>query len=292
MTEHIPDAQVIVDTAREGIEPTVLLDVDSHHLVALVDANGARLQTVDVEQWGSRPTRKRGSLTHHTGASLARYVNAHQEGTATALYADVEARRVVAVLNDHEQHSTYEPDGNAGVVGEEPGWGDHRATLALRHSPEWKAWTARDGQLGDQTGFAIHVDERLVDIVDPPGADLLELIQTFQANTDVAFRSAVRLDSGETQLRYEETIDAKAGRAGDMTIPNEFTLRLRPFEGSEAVEVRARLRYRVREGQLSIGYQLIRPEDVIREAFDEVLAFIETDTGIEAYRGAAPDPRQ
>lgn len=272
------DAQVIVDTAREGAQVEQLRQ--DGLLVTFAVPAGVQLESRDFEREYTFPWRKRGQLVHHTGASLGRYVEAHRESGATALYADVETRRVVAILNDHTEGE------NAA------GWADHRATLALRHSPEWKAWAARDGRLGDQTDFAAHVDERLPDIIEPPGADLLELVQSFQAHNNVAFRSAIRLDSGETQLRYEETVDAKAGRAGDMTIPAEFTLALRPFEGTDPVDVRARLRYRVRDGALAIGYQLVRPEDIIRVVFDQVLEEIEAETGIEAYRGAAPEPRQ
>jgi uncharacterized protein YfdQ (DUF2303 family) len=114
---------------------------------------------------------------------------------------------------------------------------------------------------------------------------MLELAKSFQATKGVTFRSDKRLDNGQVQVLYEETIEAKAGQRGEMTVPPVFVLALQPFEGSDTYRVQARLRYRISDGTLTIGYVLDRPEDVIRAAFDDVLAEIETTTELTAYRG-------
>ena len=45
---------------------------------------------------------------------------------------------------------------------------------------------------------------------------------------------------------------------------------LAPFLGEDRVPIEVLIRYRLREGKLSIGYKLVRPDDVVRHAIDMV----------------------
>lgn len=272
-------AAVIALALEEARAHPFELDPDAKPIVA----THRELIVTDLEQYGTTPRRKRGNLTFHTGASLGEYVNRHKRD-ATVLYADVLAREVVAVIDDHE------PEAAADEV-DHAGWAQHRAALKLRHTVEWNHWKSRDRLIEDQVSFAQHIEEGLDEIVAPPGAEMLELAQSIQAQTTAQFKRAVRLDNGAQQIQYEETLDASAGKQGAMKIPDTFELALAPFEGSDKYRVVARLRYRIREGSLTIGYQLVRPELVIQSAFDDVLRALQADTQLNALRGAAPAPR-
>ncbi len=129
------------------------------------------------------------------------------------------------------------------------------------------------------------VEEGLEDIVEPPAAGMLEVAQSLQAAKSVAFRSGTRLQDGQVQLVWEETIEAKAGQKGDLTIPEVFVLGLCPYEGSDPFRVRARLRYRINDGALQMGYVLDRPEDVLEAAFGVVKDRVEAETGIVVWAG-------
>lgn len=270
------EAAAALDFATEYLEPIEVAAEGTH--VVLTVAAGQRVVTLDTEPWGDLPVRKRGSIVLHDGDSFGRYITDHSTGVATSLYADVKARKVVGILDGHERGA------------DAPGWGEHRAELALRFTDEWSAWLARNGKIEGQTEFAYHIEERMLDVVEPDGATLLELAQSFQATVNVNFKRAERLDSGETALRFEETVDARAGRQGEIDIPQTFTLDVPVFEGDEPTRITAHLRYRLRDGQLRIGYQLVRPEEAIRESFSRVLDVIEAETGIAPYHGAAPAP--
>lgn len=121
-----------------------------------------------------------------------------------------------------------------------------------------------NGKMMPQGAFAEHIEDGLDEIADDGAAMMLELAQTFHANTGVAFKSSTILASGQRQIQYEETTTAKAGQKGDITIPQEFVIGLAPFEGSDAYRVRARFRFAVRDGSLSIGYKLARPHDTLK----------------------------
>ena len=220
-------------------------------------------ELIDLAEYLPAPRRKAGSVTLHDAASFGAYVNRHKT-EATVLYAHRDASRVVAVLNDHA---------TAG-----PGWGDHVAILQIVHTNEWKHWAGKDGNLLSQSDFAEHIEQGLDEIADPPAADMLELAQSFEAHSQVQFKSAKLLQDGSRQLVYQETVDAHAGQSGQITIPREFTLGIAPYEGTDPYKMTARLRYRLQSEHLMIGYQLVRPDHVLKEAFADVLAAIQAET--------------
>ena len=155
-----------------------------------------------------------------------------------------------------------------------PGWEGHRVSLVLEQSVAWQTWTAHNGQWLDQLAFAELIEQRMIDVADPDGGTLLEIVQSFHATTDVQFKSGTRLNSGEIQFTYEETQEARAGRKGDLTIPDHFVLVMRPYVGGPAYRIRASLRYRVKPDGIKLGFVLERPEEVLEAAFKDVVGII------------------
>lgn len=271
------DAAAIIEAARLGVEPT---ELEVGHVYGVVQADGT-VAVIDLatdehrRRQGDDPVAKTGHvhLTEH--GSFSHYLNGHASRHATTLWGDRDAGRVIAVLDDHDNH-----DGE-----DRPGWGRHRATLTLSQTPAWKAWTQASGRLAGQADFAEFLEDRAGDVVDPEPARLLEVSTSIEATKGVAHKSAVRLDSGEVKVRYEETIDARAGQAGELTIPTRIELALSPYEGMEPYRVTARFRYRLGNGQLQLGIVLDRPEDVLRAAFGDVVAAVELATGLVVLHG-------
>lgn len=247
------DAQVIVDTAQEAARPEVLEPDRLYHRVV---PEGARGEVIDLERYLPAPRRARGHVRLQTVDDLVRYVQRHDDPGSTTIWVDMDAHLVVAVLNDHTQDGAQ--------------WGDHRATLALKATDEWRHWTSRDGKLLAQEDFAEHIEDGLAEIVLPDGATMLEIAQSIQGTTKAEFQSAHRLADGAIGIKYVEEQTAAAGTKGELEIPERFELAIAPFLGEEPYRVRARLRYRIRSGSLTIGYRLDRPSDVIRDAIDQI----------------------
>lgn len=274
------EAAVIVDTATRAAEPYAVGD----DLAVFQTPDGP--QVVDLgerlDQYRANPRRKRGTFNVHDASSFCGYLKKH--GTEDSeVWADTVGFKVVGVINAHEG-----ADGPVDTDGPLAGWGDHRVTYSVQHTKAWKAWAEADGKLLPQAAFAELIEDRSIDIADPSAADMLELAQTFEATTGVRFESAESISSGERQFMYREQVDAKAGRAGRLTVPKSFTLALKPFEGASPYKVTARLRYRIREGALSLGFRLERPEDVLRDAFEDVVAAIQADVTQPVFRGVSP----
>lgn len=149
-------------------------------------------------------------------------------------------------------------------------WGYVHADLKLQIAPEAQRWLASSGLYMTQQDFAEFCELNLESFASPAAATILEIAQTFQAKTTVDFGSAVRLSNGAIKLKREEKVEATAGERADITIPEELRLALPIFKYDKTYEVRARLRYRVRESAVHLSVLLIDPEMALEHAFREV----------------------
>lgn len=249
------------DVATNGAEGNPLGDYAYERVVPV----GFTTVVTDAEQFQPNPRRARGDVVLDQTESFVTYVNRFA-GDGTIAYVDVERPAVHAHLNDHMP-----VEGDTEV----PGWADWRATLAWRTTLAWQHWTKHDRQMLSQETFAEHIEEGLRSIVTPDAATLLEIAQTFKAEVSAQVAQARRLQSGEVQFTWNESIDARAGRDGMLTIPDRIELVLAPFEGAERITVEARLRFRLSGGsdrKLTIGYLLDNPQQILRDAVDREVA--------------------
>lgn len=227
---------------------------ESTHLLV---PSGHQLQdlTAAIERAGPQPQRKRGKVNLQSLLSFIEFVRLHAT-EQTRIYANARALQLQAVFNDHGK--------------EHPGWQDHSATFTAEQTPELKRWLANDGKAMEQVAFAEFLEDNMADIGEPGGAALLQVATTLSAKTHVEFSSARRLDNGQVQLVYTETIDAKAAAGageGALSIPREFALGLRLFANGAGYALRARLKYRLNASSVKFWYELDRPERAIEDAF-------------------------
>ncbi|MFI6251470.1 YfdQ family protein [Streptomyces sp. NPDC051016] len=247
------NVQTIVDTALRSAQPVALEPGKVHAF-----NTPAGVKTIDLTgpEYTGTPPRKQGTTTVRDLAGFIAYWGKHADDDSE-VYADTERLTVTAVLDAH--------------TGSVPRWAGHRLHLALRETTAWKQWLHQDNQLMDQETFAEFLEDHVPELLEPAGADMLEIAQSFQANSKVDFQSASRLSSGQRQFQYVETTTTKAGQKGQLTVPETFVIGLVPFEGSEGYKLTARLRYRIGERGLRLGYKLDRPDEVRRTAFADVV---------------------
>lgn len=199
------------------------------------------------------PVRKRGEVLLKDVPSLLLYLKDQAAEEAAYVYADPDAMTITAVLND--QRSS------------EPGWRDFRATFKAEFTPEYQRWKNNSGQPKTQSEFAEFIEDNFADITEPAAQQLLDVATTIQATSGINFSSAKRLQDGQTQLTYNENIEARAGANGALAIPKEFTLGLRIFKNGDGYKLKARLKYRLGGGQIKFWYELERPEAAVEDAF-------------------------
>ena len=138
-----------------------------------------------------------------------------------------------------------------------------------------------------QSEFAEWIEDNMADIQDPGAAQLLDVATTIQATTGINFSSAKRLQNGQVQLQYTETIEARAGATGALEIPREFTLGLRIFKNGGGYLLKARLKYRLHSGGVKFHYELDRPERSVEDAFAGYVAILREKSGYQVLLGSA-----
>ncbi len=278
-----PEAQVIVDQARLAAEAKLLSPLK---VWAVATASGVQIIDLDTDEHrrrhGQPPFIKSGVFTFSEHDSFTAYVNLHEQSGRTTLYANREAGTIEAVLDDHAGGDVSQD--LAAVAG----WGRHRARLTLTPTTAWLAWTAISGQPLPQLGFAEFLEDHAADIREPQAAQLLEIATTISATSGAVIKAARRLDNGQVQFAYEETIEARAGQAGTLQIPQRIVLGLSPYEGMDPFRVEARFRYRLNSGALRFTVLLDRPDEIQRAAFSQVLTKVAEGVDLAILHGAAP----
>lgn len=223
-----------------------------------------------VEKSQLTPRRQSGTAQLKDLASLIQYCVDQDMGLVGYIYADPDSRKCTAVFNDQR----------GGM-----GWRDFRAEFKAEYTPEFQKWLTKDRQQFGQTEFAEFIEDNMADITEPAASAMLEMATTIQAKTDINFSSAKRLQNGQVQLGYTESIDARAGANGAMEIPKEFALGLRIFKNGDGYKLKARLKYRLNSGSVKFWYEFDRVERAIEDAFGGYVATLREKSGYQVLLG-------
>lgn len=275
MTTSGEAASVIRDLAIATTEPRIL---QRGHIYGWQQPGGdVAVTDLTGDAYRDYPQHKTGTVGVRDVASFAQYWAKHHDD-ASEVFADLDAATITAVLDAH--------------AGDGARWQRHRLTLTMRKTPQWETWTRQDRKLMRQQEFAEFLEDNSGDIAADEqspvkAADLIELAQEFHAHTAVRFSSGKRLQSGQTQLVYSETIEAHGGpQRGTIAIPDAFHLGLAPLEDSTPYRVKARFRYRLTDGELRLGFHLDDPAGLFRDAVSEVVKKAAQASGVKIMRGA------
>lgn len=215
----------------------------------IVMPNDCRL--ADLEDYLPKPRRIRQKQVFRSIDSFIKYVGKFSDD-ASVVFADSEQTRLTAYLDYHKSSAS-------------PAWCNHVAIYECPFSKEWKQWSAHDGNSFEQSNFAEFLEERSQDVVKPAGAELLEIALQFKVIRKAEFGSAIRLKTGEFQFQFSEE-----NQKGTVELPEIIHIGIAPFHNGEKYEVKARLRYRLKDGKLTLSYNLIEPHRFVEHAFNEL----------------------
>jgi uncharacterized protein YfdQ (DUF2303 family) len=273
----IDNIQVLIDEIRGGANFEILHEGGNHKTVYLpgFGSHPSRTVEINLDVGEEKPFRKRGNIVVFDAASFNQVLADNSDAGDIAIYIDRSPTRpqVIAVLNGH------------GPTG--PGWGDFRATIQFRPTPQWTKWKEHDGRMMSQVAFAEFVEDNLEDIAEPVGAVMLEIATYLEAVRTVNFKSGIRLSNGNVQFRHEASDEAKVG-ASSLEVPEAFTLGIAPIFGLASYKVPARFRYRIQDGKLQLGYKLQRVESMMGAIIEDVVGKIERGTNISVLDGLPP----
>lgn len=240
-----------------------------------------------VQEFADKPTHLKQQVKLQNPASFISYIKNHAT-QSVAIFCLPEKRTFTAFLDWH--------------VGTDQRHCFHTAVLNLETTAELDTWMRNSGKEMDQIEFASFIEANAPEIVSaddalggktPSGSEMLQIALTLSRTENAAFRSATRLQNGQTQFKYEQNFDDKAGENGELTIPQMIKIGLPLFKASSADEgyiMSARFRYRIRNGRLVMWYELIRPERIIEDAIQGIEITLKeamSDGAFQFYNGVA-----
>ena len=240
---------------------------------------GWSMKEYNDEKLQPAPCRKTANVSLQDDTSFTNYLKKHGSLANSSIWCHASYSNsdvsFTAILNDHGDEEN------------QPAWRDHLATFKPKFSEEWVRWINKNKQPFSQPEFAAFIEENMKDIASvegsPSGGQMLEMALNFEANQDMRFKSAVRLQSGGINMSFVQTDDAQT--IAQMQMFDRFTLGLPVFWSGDAYQVNARLRYRQREGKLTFYYELVRQDKVLEDATLTLINKIRESTGNPFFFG-------
>lgn len=257
--ESLADTNNLAETLAREMKAPLPIEAPIVDITRVALPPGWTLAERDDEKLSMTPRRKRAKVRAHDAESFVDYLARHGSSTHTTVWcqADYAAGKVefTAIVNDHGEE-------------EDPRWRDHTASFQPIFSQEWKAWTVMNKKTFSQAEFAAFIEEYIKDIASaeglPTGSQMLEMALAFEANQDMRFKSAIRLQNGGVQMSFVQDDDGQT--LAKMQMFDRFAIGLPVFWNGDAYRIDARLRYRVREGKVTFWFELVRPDKVLEAA--------------------------
>lgn len=229
--------------------------------------DGYAIQTLPTARTPERP---RALVRLRDAASFIKYWADHHERNSR-IFATLDPARFLAVFDEFLTNDPAETED----IDDQANWREFRAIFEPPASREWKLWTGADRKAMGQLAFAEFLQDNLPDVTEPDGAALLEMALNFEAAQSGTFVATQRLQNGSHNLQWRSDNNA----SGTVQLPEHITLSIPVFENEQPSQLTARLRYRVKEGALSLWYELVRPHKVLESAFRATWDRIAQETG-------------
>jgi len=245
-----------------------------------------------LDAWRVAPKRLRGTAYTTTLTSFVDLVNRHKDEDS-AVFADIagQSPSLTAVIDYHKMDHG-------------PRFGQHRIVYSFPLSLEWLSWRVMDAKPMSQLDWAAFVEEHIADLASPLAAekseferlfqtkiaapsDLITLSRGMQISVEAKIKDIRFLQSGETQVVYEETHNDANGQK--LIIPGLFILQVPLFLDGDPVRITARLRYRRDGAKINWFYQLYRPDLALRTQLLSDLKRVEDETALPTYEGRPED---
>lgn len=208
LLEHVDDSTspLLVAVSQQAVLPRKL----DEGIYGILDADGGILV---VETPGYRQQREHDWETTHadlpehitrsaTVLDVDSFIDYLSRNTTGPLDSDVESVEVDYLHGSGSLEVWADIDARkvTGVLDGLDGWRRHSVTLQLKLSREWTEWASIDGKLLSQVQMAEFIEDHLSTIAEPAGAVLLDVCQTLQAHTNVAFKQQGILANGQRQF--------------------------------------------------------------------------------------------
>lgn len=258
-----------VDLARWGytlgknaaqIQPIEIQENLEQAQIALIPE---KLKIEDLREYiPTRPTRKMGLITLLSLESFIALVN-EQKLPESRIFARI----------DHDPQTFHcEIDFHEGSTGK-AGFRAYAIDLMLRKSLQFQKWLGVNGKLMTQADFAEFLKDNRLDVTEPCGSDVLQMVLALEATEQFRCRSKVADNTGSI-LSFEQDTTT------NVKIPSFIKLQIPLFVESETLELQAEFRFRIRDNKACFGIRLLGVERMLLDAVASVRKLIEEKTGV------------
>ncbi|MCU1326622.1 MAG: hypothetical protein JWN34_1992 [Bryobacterales bacterium] len=268
--------------AVAALQARIGLPITAEPIHAIVIPNDCSLKSLKDIQYphGVPPTRIVATMALADSASFIQYFKTFADYRSRVM-ANPENFTFTALLDYHNGNDTETEN----IEPLDPEFVSHRATFPMKQSEQWKIWFGNNDKSLSQTDFAEFLEDNRRDILKPSAAEMMEIARDLIGKSEVNFASSVRLQNGSNQIKYQEVVTAGVGPAGNIEIPDEFSIRIPVFYGEQPIEITAKLRFRISGGKLTFTYRLYRPVETRDEAFNCAVAGIGSALQLPVWLG-------
>lgn len=158
--------------------------------------------------------------------------------------------------------------------------------LFTKHTRDWLKF---DEEGMDQSDFALFIDKHLNDIrcreedrkLYPTQMELYNFVSTLQDSKSDRFSRKVNIQNGDVSVSLERESDD--GTKQQLKLFERFPIVLQIYEGFPEFQVEAKLRFRIRDGQVYFFYDIQGLEEMFIAARDWAVNELKEKTGLPVY---------
>lgn len=239
-------------TPRGDVD-AVLAELGDHYVSAPVDTPDGgqivfiseKLTAKEIKPLNPKlPDFVTASLTVIEPTSFKEYIIAFKSSTAICR-ASLGQNNIVAVLD-------YHGDARKGDREEAvPQRCTHSVTLSCPYDLDYAKWKKIFDEPLSQNDFGNVLEDLVHTIAEPAVADLEEAIDSLRIDKAVRFQSKVNRRNGNVTFVYDE-VDSpgQTDSGGTVSLPEEVKIVVSIFQGGPAIQLTAKLRYRLDKGQV------------------------------------------
>ena len=258
--------EYVAGLATDTTEPRVITTEAEHFMVVPKNTEVVSLRQF---QFGEMPARKAATVEVRDVAGFAGYFNRFADADSMVFGAP-KSFTIKGILDYH-----------APLEGEARNL-RHVVILEMEQTTRWKTWWNFNKAEKTQEEFATFIEDNRADIYVPEdrpdlpsAADMVEFARSLELTSSYQFKQTVNLKNGQRGIAYVEQMNGVAGPNGEMTIPDEFCIRLPIFLNQKPVQVFCRVRFRNRSGKLTIWFDMVRVDEMLAAEFETARTSVE-----------------
>lgn len=266
-THSLGETKGKVSPTQELVTPEILTLPGNNTPFMVVKGPHNSQTVVSLEKFLDKPLQQVTNVALASIDSFTRYVNEYKRPQT----------KIFHNTNKFEVVFDYYKPGDTSKHSEE-------AHMPLDLSDKFSRWTQHAGHAFGQEDFAKFLDDNLSDIQTPDASKMLKSIQNIEGTTKASFVSKVDIDSGSTELTYEEQTEAKA--KGKISLPSEFKIVIPIYECSDTFyALNGKIRPKIhKDGRVTFSYHLQNLEESKKAALAAIAAEVAEKTDIVSFQ--------